>query len=189
MAFSLPPERIAALLGAPVDNVKANWPLIESELAKLGMDTDNVAISTLATLHVECANFLPQSEKYNGPSMDAYFTKYDGKYGNDHPGDGCRYRGRGFVQLTGRANYARLGKEIGVDLESNPEMVLDSVIAAQCLARFFRDRKIDACANAQDWRTVRIMVNGGLNAYGSFLVAVQRLKTNAMFARQKGVTA
>ncbi len=58
--------------------------------------------------------------------------------GNLNHGDGYKYRGRGFNQLTGRANYANVGKAIGVDLVNNPELLETPEVAAKALAYFFR---------------------------------------------------
>lgn len=69
----------------------------------------------------------------------SYFKKYEpgtkiGKVlGNTLKGDGYRFRGRGYVQLTGRANYAKAGKIIGVDLIAKPELALDPDIAVRIL--------------------------------------------------------
>lgn len=68
-----------------------------------------------------------------------YFDKYEpntniGKrLGNIRKGDGFTYRGRGLVQITGRANYARVGNTIGVDLVNHPDLALDPKIAARIL--------------------------------------------------------
>lgn len=73
----------------------------------------------------------------------AFFEKVYGAnsgapLGNKLPGDGYKYRGRGFNQLTGRANYDFYGKKIGVDLVNNPDLLKDPEIAAKQLAMFFR---------------------------------------------------
>lgn len=178
MSYPLPAARIAALLDAPVDNVQALWPHVETALRDLGIATELVCIAALATIRVEEPTFAPQCEKYNG-TMDEYFKKYDGRFGNDAPGDGCKYRGRGPAQLTFKDNYARLGKEIGVDLVNQPELALDPVYAAQIFARFLRDKHVDLAANRQDWVKVRKLWNGGSNGLREFSIYVQRLQANA----------
>lgn len=66
---------------------------------------------------------------------------YSGKYiglgnGDEVSGDGWRFRGRGVVQLTGRANYRAAGAALGLDLEGNPDLVLEPDTAAQVAAWF-----------------------------------------------------
>jgi len=59
--------------------------------------------------------------------------------GNTAAGDGYRYRGRGYVQLTWKANYARAGGLLGVDLVANPDQAMDPAIAYACLDRGLRE--------------------------------------------------
>jgi len=185
MPFPLPPARIATLLGVSTRNVEQNWPHVETALQDLGIATELVCIAACSTIRVECPSFTPQSEKFNG-NMDEYFKRYDGRadLGNTEPGDGCRFRGRGYIQITGRANYAHYAKELGVDLVCQPALALDPVIAAHLFAHFFHEHDVDAGANRQDWKMVRERVNGGLNDYAEFLSYVNRLKANAADATQ-----
>ncbi|MFM9829606.1 MAG: glycoside hydrolase family 19 protein [Sphingomonas sp.] len=60
--------------------------------------------------------------------------------GNREPGDGYTYRGRGFIQLTGRANYEKYGRIIGRDLIGNPDLVNDPAVAADVTAAYIKDR-------------------------------------------------
>lgn len=69
----------------------------------------------------------------------SYFDKYEPgtkigqRLGNNRRGDGYLFRGRGLVQITGRANYARVGRKLGIDLIANPDLALDPAISARIL--------------------------------------------------------
>lgn len=119
-----------------------------------------VMVGALATVRVEVGKaYLPISEY--APNS-AYFNRYEGRadLGNTIAGDGLKFKGRGLIQLTGRANYTTYGQKLGIDLVSNPDLALDLQVSARIFARYFVDRKVDrACIN-QDWLTVRKLVNG-----------------------------
>lgn len=98
----------------------------------------------------------------------SYFDKYDagtkiGKaLGNTQPGDGYLYRGRGFVQLTGRRNYAMAGGKLGVDLVKHPDKALDLKISTQILVRgmtegWFTGKKLP---DFNTYEAMRRTVNG-----------------------------
>lgn len=131
-----------------------------------GQHVDNVnplvMAGALATCRVEVGkNFKPIMEYASG---EAYENRVD--LGNVNKGDGVRYRGRGYIQLTGRANYATYGSKLGIDLIGNPDLALDIDIGAKILAQYFKDRGcIEACL-AKDWLKVRKLVNGVNRATG-----------------------
>jgi predicted chitinase/peptidoglycan hydrolase-like protein with peptidoglycan-binding domain len=60
--------------------------------------------------------------------------------GNTEPGDGWRFHGRGYVQLTGRANYEKIGNELGLDLVNHPELAADREVAAKIALQYWKDR-------------------------------------------------
>jgi len=81
--------------------------------------------------------------------------------GNDQPGDGWKYRGRGIFQLTGKANYKKCGEALKLDLVEDPDLLLEPVNAALSAAWFWKERKLSDCKGDLQATTRRI--NGGLN--------------------------
>ncbi|MGA3295292.1 MAG: glycoside hydrolase family 19 protein [Candidatus Acidiferrales bacterium] len=190
MPFPLTPERIAEILGSYVDpkekigdrqvqgilraNVPANWPRIEAALVARGIYSDLAAVATIATVSVETLTFAPVKER-GGPAYlaDLYEGRKD--LGNTAVGDGARFRGRGFVQITGRWDYTHFGQELGRDLAENPDLALDPQVAAEILALYFHERAIPSYADAENWQMVRRRVNGGLNGWPRFMDAITKL--------------
>lgn len=90
---------------------------------------------------------------------------YEGRadLGNTVAGDGRRYKGRGPLQLTGRANYRRVGCLIGIDLESHPELAAIPSIGIWIACVYWSDRKLNPLADADDVLAITKRVNGGTN--------------------------
>lgn len=93
----------------------------------------NAAGNIIRFQSIEDANALVKQ----GPAAVAEVI-YGGRMGNKEPGDAYKYIGRGFIQLTGRENYEKVGKLIGVDLVNNPELANDPTIAAKIVPAFFK---------------------------------------------------
>lgn len=115
----------------------------------------------LAQAAHETAGF-STTEELGGAS---YFARYDGRadLGNIKPGDGARYHGRGIFQLTGRINYRRIGRLLGLDLEGNPELAADPVVSLRIAGLYWQDRKIGPMAEDDDALRVTRAINGGKN--------------------------
>lgn len=87
--------------------------------------------------------------------------------GNLHPGDGVKYCGRGYVQLTWANNYRRIGGLIGIDLPAHPEQALEPEVAARILYEgmiggWFTGAGLGRYFNAKsaDWKNARRIING-----------------------------
>ena len=166
---------IARVCRCPLAAVEANWPLLIEALEEFGIRSVPVEIAVAATVAIETARTFRPINEYGGSD---YFTEhYEGRtdLGNCKPGDGARYHGRGFVQITGRANYRAMSHVAGCDLEENPEKALDPEVSARILASFFASRRVAEAANVQDWVKVRRRVNGGLNGWNDFKACVDGL--------------
>jgi hypothetical protein len=173
--FNLTAAGIAGALECPRANVKRHWPAIQAACLEYGLTDRACVIAILGTIGTEVASFEPINEE----GGTRYFTKlYEGRgdLGNTQPGDGVRYHGRGFLQLTGRANYRAYGRKLGLPLEKNPDLALDPDAAARILACYFDERGISEDARRADWETVRRKVNGGLNGWGRFRSLIARLE-------------
>jgi predicted chitinase len=84
--------------------------------------------------------------------------------GNSIKGDGYKFRGRGFIQLTGRANYAAASKALGINLVDNPDLATDPAVAAKIATWFHQKNKsLVNASRSGDIRSARKLVNGGLN--------------------------
>ncbi len=180
--MSLIPETIAHALTADPAGVWAAWPLVVAALRAEGIDTDAVEISAAATIQVEVGKRWLPIHEFGGR---LYFSKmYEGRkdLGNTEPGDGERFAGRGYIQLTGRANYASYGAELGIPLVDTPDLALEPGNAARILARYFRLAGIPEAAEAGLWTKVRRRVNGGVNGLDAFLAAVRALSASHALA-------
>lgn len=173
--MSLTPREIATALGAPYSAVDAAWALITAALDERGIRSDLVEVAAAATVMVETAGRFTPLHEFGGTP---YFTKlYEHRVdlGNVVAGDGARYHGRGYIQITGRGNYRQVGQALGVALEPQPDLALDPATASRILAWFFKAHHIDVAANGQDWRKVRRLVNGGYNGWDDFNAGVCKL--------------
>jgi|HubBroStandDraft_6_1064221.scaffolds.fasta_scaffold299044_1 putative chitinase len=85
--------------------------------------------------------------------------------GNVNPGDGPRYKGRGPIQLTGRANYRACGKALGLDLEGNPDIAVQPGVAFRTAGWFWDTHGLNALADKEDYKLITRRINGGYNGY------------------------
>jgi putative chitinase len=83
--------------------------------------------------------------------------------GNVNSGDGWRYRGRGYIQITGRYNYSELSKDTGIDFVSKPELLEQEANAIVSAIWFWNDKDINKLADNDDIVKVTRTINGGLN--------------------------
>jgi predicted chitinase len=85
------------------------------------------------------------------------------RLGNTQPGDGRRFKGRGPIQITGRANYKRYGDLLGVDLVRNPDLAATPQIGFQISGLYWQTNGLNELADVQDFLTITKRINGGTN--------------------------
>lgn len=90
---------------------------------------------------------------------------YEGRedLGNTRPGDGVRFKGRGPMQLTGRANYRAAGAALGLDLENNPQLASQPAIGFRTAAWFWKEHGLNELADNKEFDRITKRINGGYN--------------------------
>jgi len=164
----------------PVDNIRNNLPFVLQGLVERALGDKPMVLMALATIRAETECFQPINEglsKYNtspgGRPYDLYDFRSD--LGNEAKGDGARYCGRGYIQLTGRFNFQKYGTALGMGnkLALEPELASDPTVAGKLLAAFLRDkeRAVKESLILGDLRMARRLVNGGGHGLDRFIDA------------------
>lgn len=164
------------------NNIKAYLPTVLSALEEQGLADPPMVLMALATIRAETGSFKPISEypsKYNTKPGGRPYALYDFRtdLGNNAPGDGDRYKGRGFIQLTGKSNYQKYSQRLGLGdrLIDNPDIANDPIVASRILAAFLKDKepKIRESLARKDYATARKAVNGGTHGLNEFQLTYQ----------------
>ena len=158
-------------------------PPKEPETTGLSMNANTEHALERAAIHagikgVELAQFMAQMRHESADfsslkelgSLERHKRRYDPRYspktakilGNTHPGDGERYFGRGFVQITGRDNYRMAGEYLGIDLLKHPELAARPDIAAKIAVWYWKTRVKPGVNNFNDTTAVTKMINPAL---------------------------
>lgn len=106
---------------------------------------------------------------------DSYEGRKD--LGNTEPGDGRKFRGRGLIQITGRANYQHYGDLMGLDLINNPTYLEVPPYAADSAALFWTEHNCNALADNDDLLHITKKINGGTNGLTDRQVLLTSAKT------------
>lgn len=184
VTISISVEDVAMIFPfTPRPPIRRHLPHVLAALRDRGLTTGPLVLAALATIRAETEGFVPIAERpsrFNTSPGGAPFDRYDGRadLGNQGPPDGARFKGRGFVQLTGRANYARFGEAIGLGrtLLDEPDLACEPAIAARLLAAFLAAvrPRLDRALAKGDLAAARRLVNGGSHGLDRFSDAWRR---------------
>ena len=164
----------------PVANIRTHLPFVCDALVEYELVDKPMVLMALATIRAETEGFAPISEsqsRFNTSPGGHPFDLYDHRrdLGNIGHGDGERFKGRGFIQLRGRANYQRYSAALGLgrQLVDHPDLANDPAIAAQLLGSFLRDkeRAIKEALLEKHLKLARKLVNGGSHGLERFIEA------------------
>jgi predicted chitinase/peptidoglycan hydrolase-like protein with peptidoglycan-binding domain len=162
-------------LSASDADIAAISPVLLDTLGKYQINTPLRQAHFLAQIGHESGELRFHTELASG---QAYENRRD--LGNVEPGDGPRFKGRGLIQLTGRANYTHYTQTSGfkLDFVAHPELIASNMLyCADVAGWFWEQRKLNALADADDLETLTRRVNGGLNGLADRRRLLLRAKT------------
>ena len=131
---------------------------LNAAMTEFGITTSARRASFLAQIGHESGQLQYVRELASGA---AYEGRKD--LGNTVAGDGIRFKGRGLIQITGRANYTACGAALGLDLIAHPELLEQPVNACRSAGWFWKTRGLNELADAGDQVRVTRRINGGTN--------------------------
>lgn len=157
------PEVLAKAMNIPLARAQKWAPALTLAMEKEKINTRLRQAAFLAQIGHE-SGALFYVRELGGPS---YFAKYDGRkdLGNTEPGDGARFCGRGLIQVTGRANYAKCSQALFGDdrLLKNPELLEQPEWAAKSAVWYWTTRNLNALADQDRFTDITKAINGGTN--------------------------
>lgn len=139
----------------PKSKVDIYLPHIQSALEEFEINTPARVAAFLGQLAHESSQLRYFEEIATG---SAYEGRKD--LGNVFEGDGKRYKGRGPIQLTGRANYREFGKMLGLDLENSPELAASPEVGFRVAAAFWKRKGLNELADAGKYKEISVRING-----------------------------
>lgn len=164
------PQELARATGARIDRAIENLPWLEIAMDTYDINTQPRRAAFLAQIGHESGGLHWITELWGPtPAQIGYEGRKD--LGNVQIGDGYRYRGRGWIQLTGRDNYraatSRLRERFPEcpDFEASPDLVATARWAAMTAGDYWHRRRLNTFADSGDFETLTRRVNGALNGY------------------------
>lgn len=166
---ALTAAQVAASCGARIDRATTFEPFLNAAMAAYAVDTPMRQAAFLAQAGHESGGLKYVVELW-GPTPAQ--SRYEGRkdLGNTQPGDGYKYRGRGLIQTTGRANYTTTGVALNLPLVQTPELLATPENAARSAAYFWHLKNLNALADEGKFETVTRRINGGLNGLDDRLI-------------------
>lgn len=147
------------------DNGERQNAIITAVGAALASTLDSYDINTRLRIAHFLAQTCHESAGFRTTEEFASGAQYENRadLGNTQAGDGVRYKGRGLLQLTGRANYALFGKNLGIDLEDDPARAAEPILSLTIACEFWKKKKINSACDGDDVVEVTRLINGGKN--------------------------
>lgn len=200
----LTPEKLAAVMVCPLQRAILWTPFINAAIAKYAINTNARAAMWLAQIGHESGSLARVEENLNyttAARLQQIFprhfatpdmaSKYAGKpewigsrvYANrlgngpEETGDGWTYRGRGLIQVTGKANYAEQAYLLGQPFVGNPALLAMPEWAALSAGAFWNARQLNRMADAGQFEQTTRIINGGLHGHPDRVARFKRALT------------
>jgi peptidoglycan L-alanyl-D-glutamate endopeptidase CwlK len=149
-------------------NIEVSAPFLQAAFQEFRVSDKRLAASIIATIAVETPSF----EVYEEPAKRGETYENNKGLGNTQPGDGIRYRGRGYLGITGRANYAQMSTRLGLGsrLLDSPDDAKSPEVACRILVAWFVDHqeKLSPALADGNLAVARRVVSGGINQLDKF---------------------
>lgn len=173
MKYNITPQLLEQIAGKQAnDKIVADLAKYLPEIMhKYEINNDLRAAHFLGQLAHETDHFKTLQEYASGR---AYEGRRD--LGNVKRGDGQRYKGRGPIQITGRFNYEKYGRELDIDLVNNPELALEPEISLLIAGQYWKNNNLNEWADKDNTKQITRKINGGYNGLQSRLKLVARAK-------------
>lgn len=151
-------EQLLAIMPSARQRVGLYLDYINRFAPTFGITTSRRMAHYLAQIAHESAELRYTLEQASG-------KRYEGRtdLGNTHKGDGVRYRGRGLIQITGRANYERYAKFCGFDVVARPELLEKPLGAVRSSMWYWQKHGLNELADTDDIGRITKVINGGYN--------------------------
>ena len=175
LGFGSPTTPTATTAGTA--SAKTREATLQAAAQKAGITDPRELAGFMGQMSHESGGFSAMKEIASG-------DQYQGRMGNNQAGDGDRFKGRGFIQLTGKDNYTDMSKKLGLDLVNHPELAEDPDNASAIAIQYWKDRNLGAKARAGDIEGVSAGINGRNRQTGRANGADDRIaRTNAYYSQ------
>lgn len=149
---------LANIFSVKEKDVEPFVPFLRKYCREYKINTPERISAFLAQVGHESGRFFYTEEIASGA---AYEGRLD--LGNTETGDGCRFKGRGLLQLTGRYNYQRLSDATGTDFVQNPSALSEPEYAVLSACWYWNDRGLNRLADSENFNAITKIINGGYN--------------------------
>lgn len=158
---------------------EAYFPFLREALAEFEINTPLREAAFLAQVAHESGEFKWMEEIWGPSEAQKRYEPPAAKareLGNTERGDGKRFKGRGPIQITGRANYKKYGEMLGVDLVNDPESAATASVGFRIAGAYWKSHGLNELADRQEFKQITKSINGGLTGYPERLAYYTRAK-------------